>query len=244
MKVHFILQGKGGVGKSVISALLAQYKIEKGESVTCLDTDPQNATFHGYKSLNVDYIDLLDGGDEINPRHFDKIIEVIANNENDIIIDNGASSFINLSSYIVSNDVPSVLSDLGRQIVIHTVITGGQALADTVNGFYSLITQFPENVTFVLWLNPYWGEIVGNSGQPFEELKVYQDNKHKISALIKLPELRKETHGQDFSNMLKDKKTFNEALAPSSTLSIMVKQRLKSIKSNIFKSLDSVSGVI
>lgn len=37
-KIHFILQGKGGVGKSMISSLLAQYKLNQGESITCIDT--------------------------------------------------------------------------------------------------------------------------------------------------------------------------------------------------------------
>jgi CO dehydrogenase nickel-insertion accessory protein CooC1 len=35
--VHLILQGKGGVGKSFIAALLAQYLQEKGVPVRCFD---------------------------------------------------------------------------------------------------------------------------------------------------------------------------------------------------------------
>jgi hypothetical protein len=43
--VHIILQGKGGVGKSFVSAILAQYFRTKPAPVHCLDTDPINATF-------------------------------------------------------------------------------------------------------------------------------------------------------------------------------------------------------
>ena len=50
-KIHMILQGKGGVGKSFIAALLAQYKASKGQPSLCIDTDPVNATFHGYQAL-------------------------------------------------------------------------------------------------------------------------------------------------------------------------------------------------
>ena len=42
--VHLILQGKGGVGKSVIATLLAQYLRDKGLTVTCFDADPVNSS--------------------------------------------------------------------------------------------------------------------------------------------------------------------------------------------------------
>ena len=46
-KIHMILQGKGGVGKSMIAATLAQWKRAHGEAPLCIDTDPVNATFAG-----------------------------------------------------------------------------------------------------------------------------------------------------------------------------------------------------
>ena len=66
-KIHFILQGKGGVGKSMISSLLAQYKLDQGESITCIDTDPVNASFNAYKALNVTHLELLED-EQINIR--------------------------------------------------------------------------------------------------------------------------------------------------------------------------------
>ena len=50
-KIHMILQGKGGVGKSFISSTLAQHRIAKGKNPLCIDTDPVNATFFGFKKL-------------------------------------------------------------------------------------------------------------------------------------------------------------------------------------------------
>src|SRR4051795_6729771 len=95
-KIHMILQGKGGVGKSVIAALLAQYIAGNGKKPLCIDTDPVNATFHGYKELDVHRLQIMEG-DEINPRHFDALVEMIAPTRDDAIIDNGASSFVPLS---------------------------------------------------------------------------------------------------------------------------------------------------
>jgi hypothetical protein len=74
-----------------------------------------------------------------------------------VIIDNGASSFVPLSHYLISNQVPALLQDMGHELVVHTVITGGQALLDTVSGFAQLASQFPAECLFVVWLNPYLG---------------------------------------------------------------------------------------
>ena len=36
-KIHMVLQGKGGVGKSMIAATIAQYKASKGQMPLCID---------------------------------------------------------------------------------------------------------------------------------------------------------------------------------------------------------------
>lgn len=235
-KIHMLLQGKGGVGKSFIAATLAQYKASKGQKPLCIDTDPVNATFTGYKALGVKRLQIMQG-DEINPRSFDTLVELVAPSKNDVIIDNGASSFVPLSHYLISNQVPALLAEMGHELVVHTVITGGQALLDTVSGFSQLISQFPQEVIFVVWLNPYWGPIE-HEGKGFEQLKAYTANKARVSAIISIPVLKEETYGRDLSDMLQERLTFDEALAMSS-LTIMTRQRLKIVKGQIFGQLDN-----
>ena len=133
-KIHMVLQGKGGVGKSFIATVIAQYKRSKGQQPLCIDTDPVNATFHGFKALNVQLLEIMQG-DEIQTRHFDTLVELIAPSKDDVIIDNGASSFVPLTHYLISNQVPVLLQEMGHEMVVHTVITGSQALLDTVSGF-------------------------------------------------------------------------------------------------------------
>lgn len=229
-KIHFILQGKGGVGKSMISSLLAQYKLDQGESITCIDTDPVNASFNAYKALNVTHLELLED-EQINTRNFDKLIEIISSVEHDVIIDNGASTFFPLSHYLISNEIPALLESMGHQTVIHTVITAGQALLDTLNGLNSLVKSFGENSKFVVWLNPFWGNIEYN-GKSFTEMAVYKNNKSSINTIIELPKLAQDTFGLDLSEMLKNKQTFAEGISDESN-SIMTRQRLKIIKSKI-----------
>jgi CO dehydrogenase nickel-insertion accessory protein CooC1 len=52
-KIHLVLQGKGGVGKSLVASLVTQYFVKQnnGEPIFCADTDPVNRTFAGYKSF-------------------------------------------------------------------------------------------------------------------------------------------------------------------------------------------------
>ena len=49
--IHIALQGKGGVGKSLISAMLSQYLLSRGQDVHGIDADPVNQTLSEYRGL-------------------------------------------------------------------------------------------------------------------------------------------------------------------------------------------------
>ncbi len=82
-----------------------------------------------------------------------------------------------------------MLLDMGHELIVHTVITGSQALLDTLNGFVHLIKQFPKEALFVVWLNPYWGEISMN-GKQFEKMKTYWIANRAVSAIIRIAALQ------------------------------------------------------
>ena len=238
--IHIILQGKGGVGKSLIASLLTQYLNKKHQinqqPLTLIDTDPINKTFSRYEKLPVRSLDILEN-EEINQRKFDEIIELIAQAKGDAVIDNGASSFIALSTYIKEMGIPDIIKNLGHDLIIHTVITGGQALNDTLVGFAQMAHHLSGNTKFVVWLNPFWGEVKAD-GKSFEQMNVYKANKDAITALIQIPELKQETFGHDLSTILNENLTFEEAINdPGKT--IMTRQRLKIIQDDLFKRLDA-----
>jgi len=235
-KIHIVLQGKGGVGKSVIAALLAQYLQSKGKKPICIDTDPVNATFHGYKGLGAKHLQIMEDN-VINARNFDSLVETISTTKADAVIDNGASSFIPLTEYLISNQVFQLFAEMGHQVIIHMVVTGGQALADTTTGVDQLIKQIPVEGQVVIWLNPYWGPIE-HEGKDFEHLGVYLKHKARMSAIIRIPALKEETYGRDLSDMLQARQTFDEALATKS-LTIMTRQRLKIVKGLVFDQLEN-----
>ena len=235
-KIHMLLQSKGGVGKSFVSAMLAQYKQAKGENPFCIDSDPMNATFTGYKALSVRKLALLDG-DEIDQRNFDLLIEWLDKVDDDAIIDNGAATFVPLVNYLMSNETPALLAEMGHELVIHTVVTGGQALLDTAGCVSQLAGQFLDPATFVVWLNPYWGAIE-HEGKTFWQFKTYKDYQARIAAVVSIPDLQAGTFGRDVEDMLKARLTFTEALAQADR-PIAVRHRLKMYRKALFDEMDA-----
>lgn len=100
--IHLSLQGKGGVGKSFVASILAQYFAARGRTIRCIDTDPVNTTLFQYKALGVIHLELLrDGG--IDQRGFDDLMERLLTEDATFVIDNGASTFIPLWNYILES---------------------------------------------------------------------------------------------------------------------------------------------
>ena len=72
--VHLSLQGKGGVGKSLIASFIAQFYKTQGVRAICVDTDPVNQTFSQYAALGARHLQLMDGN-QIDRRRFDALVE-------------------------------------------------------------------------------------------------------------------------------------------------------------------------
>ena len=215
--IHFIQQGKGGVGKSLIAAILYQVLRHQGKEVAAFDTDPVNATLHGFEEFTVTRLDILHQGD-INPRAFDELVNEIATlpEQTHVIVDNGASSFLALNNYIKENDVLAILAEHDHTVFFHTVITGGQAITDTVLGLKSLALGFPDT-PIVVWLNPYFGDI-RMDGKRFEEFKVYQEFGSQFHAVISIPQGNKATLGKDLEILFAKRESFAQGIASSQSL--------------------------
>lgn len=238
---HFTLQGKGGVGKSLVSALIAQHRQENNIPLICVDTDPVNATFAGYTAFPVKRMELLKEN-TIDEREFDRLMEMITENQNaEIVIDNGSSSFIPLSSYLIENEAIEMLQKMGHSVFIHPVVTGGQSLLDTLSGFDSLARQFPDSAEIVVWLNQYFGAIE-KEGKPFDKMKVYQEHKARIKGIINIQHNNRATFGEDMQEMLESRMTFTQAIE-SKQFKLMSKHRLKMMKKALFEQMDQVLGV-
>ena len=94
--VHFALQGKGGVGKSLIASVLSQFFVWKDRALHAVDADPVNQTLAEYRALGVERLNLLKEG-SVDQRQFDTLMERILTETGTFVVDTGASTFIPLA---------------------------------------------------------------------------------------------------------------------------------------------------
>lgn len=225
--VHVILQGKGGVGKSLVSSILCQYFMERfgKKKLIAIDTDPINQTLAQYKTLDAFCLDLKDGIG-IDSRKIDELTDIVMSADDDthIVVDNGSATFVPFSAWMIENDTLSIWQKNNVDMLIHSVVTGGQALYDCVSGINDLANNIIAEKKIVVWLNSYFGEIALD-GKCFTDFKVYNNNIDKIASIIKIPYRNPQTFGVDLSNLFSRHQTFAEA-ADDDDLGIMVKNRL------------------
>jgi hypothetical protein len=235
--IHVSLQGKGGVGKSLVASILAQYFLSKGRLVRAVDTDPVNQTLWQYASLKVDRLELLRDG-TVDQRKFDGLMERFLNETGIFVVDTGASTFIPFWHYILENDALGFLRRAGREVYVHTVITGGQALADTLSGFNQL-GESAEERNLIVWLNEFFG-LVQLEGASFADMAVYKRHQDKVLGSVAITRRNQDTFGRDVEEMIARKATFSEAIS-GADFSIMAKQRLRVVQQDLFEQLDALA---
>ena len=130
---HFIMQSKGGAGKSVCSAILAQYLNEKTEgNLSLIDTDPSNKTLGSYQGLNVQMVDVIGSNKLVDQSKFDNFINDFIENEKSMLVDTGSGDFLAINNYIYDNKIPDLFKELDKNLVIHCPINYGQASLETL----------------------------------------------------------------------------------------------------------------
>lgn len=234
--LHFMVQAKGGAGKTSCCVLLAQYLAQKELPVSCFCTDNMNRSFSQYKAFNVESVSLLNEDKNIDPQCFDPFFEKLLNlpEGTHAVIDNGASSSIPLCGYIRENDALDVLREAGHAVFFHTVINGGTGLVDTLNTLDWLGKNF---YPIVAWCNPFHGPVrTAKEGRSFEEMPVYEQYRQKIHSVIHLPELTSLTKN-DVLNCHSRHLSFAEADALEE-LTTFPRQRLRIYWRNVCRAID------
>lgn len=234
-----VLQGKGGVGKSLIAWLFAQYYLMVLRTRTFVfDADPQSKTLSAYPALSAKPVELLSNG-IIDTSRFDPIVEAAIREKATILTDNGASSFIQLTQYLMESRALDLILDSGKRVIINTIVAGGDNLLDTLAGFDWVAQNVPARCQLVVWLNDY-NRPVAFDGKAFEETKAYLRNEGRIAAVLRLPKYNEFTFGKDLSDLMSKRLTFPEATA-NPAFGLMNLQRLKMIERQL---LDQVALVV
>jgi hypothetical protein len=238
-KLHFVLQGKGGVGKTMAALLLSQVIAETGEPVMCIDTDPVNASFSSLSSLPSDRISIFNRN-KVDTQALDVFTERLLTEDAHFVIDNGASSFVPVSHYLLENDVSAMLVEEGRLPVVHVMVTGGPSMLDTMKGLSSILEDFPSTVRIVVWLNEFFGPVMNANGKGFEDLPIYTQHRDRIFAIVTLPQFSEEATS-DLRDMITKRMTFGQALQKDNTSILrMQKSRLFKIRQHLWPQIGQV----
>ena len=100
----------------------------------------------------------------------------------DVIIDTGANTFSSLLAYIILNQTFDLIKDNGKDIVVHSIIGGGDTMYDTTNGFIDIANYVEGGI--ILWLNEHFGSLVSSTGVKVEDANFYKENFHKLIGTV------------------------------------------------------------
>lgn len=244
---HFILQGKGGVGKTTVSTFITQYlKDYLKQDYMAIDTDQVNASFAKFKALNVETINVMQDNIITDAGWENLTYKLINTDKSNIIIDNGASSFVPLIAYAIENDMVDLLTSeensYAGNIFIHVVIAGGEGLSHTLAGLNMICEKFNQDkVQIVVWINNFLGK-VETQDKKITDYPEYKNNESKILAVVRIPTYKGDLFKKDLSDMLTNNKTFEE-MKNDIYVFIMSRSRYVKMQKEMFEELNNVDFI-
>jgi hypothetical protein len=143
-RIHFIGGEKGGVGKSVVARLLAQYWIDKQTPWTGFDTDRSHGALlrhYGDFSQPVE-ISLID--------NLDLLVEAATEKDQQVLVDLAAQTEQGLHRWIESGGVLELARELGIEVVFWHVMDDGK---DSNDLLLKLLNQYGSEAQYVVVLN-------------------------------------------------------------------------------------------
>lgn len=241
---HIILQGKGGVGKSVVARIMGEYLKDRHGTIDAFDADGHNHSFAAVKGIGASVVELADDRIEgdINISAFDSIIEGALTKGGVTIVDVGAGTYRPTVAYADSNGAFEMLGDAGIEVIIHTIVTGGEARNDTMTVFDELCTRFGATANIIVWLNDYWGPISEKGDPAFADWKMVKAHDDAITGFVSFPPMKRDTVLADFRALLQNNETFAESQteAGRKKYGIMSASRLFRLRKDFHAQLDII----
>jgi hypothetical protein len=148
--IHLIGGEKGGVGKSMVSRVLAQYMIDKNIPFMGFDTDRS----HG--SLLRFYSDFASPVVVDRYESLDAVVEAAGDNpDKRVLVDLAAQTHERLVKWMDESGVLEALSDHGLSLAYWHVMDSGK---DSVSLLKNLFDRFGSRLNYVLVLNQLRGD--------------------------------------------------------------------------------------
>ena len=222
--IHFVSGEKGGVGKSVMSRLLAQYFIDHAIEFRGFDTDQSHKSFTRFYAPHITQIQIND------IESLDQIIEAVAENpECHIIVDLAAQTSSALNQWMADCEFIEIIKELGATPYFWHVMDDGR---DSLTLLGKLITTLGDQVSYVVVQN--FGR-----GKHFDELASSANlklAKYHMAKSFTLAALHSNAmHKIDMKNT-----SFSNAIEDKTILGIAERQRVKVWLKRAYSQMDKL----
>jgi hypothetical protein len=142
--IHFIGGEKGGVGKSVVARLAAQYCIDKGLPFVAVDADASHGALLRF------YADYTKSVDLTKFESADEILALATEENRRVLVDLPAQSDRPLGAWIEEGGILELAAECGVGIVLWHVIDDGKDALTTLD---RLLVRYGERVRYCIVKN-------------------------------------------------------------------------------------------
>ena len=170
----------------------------------------------------------------IDPSQFDGFIEDFVENDGAGLVDTGSGDFIYINSYLLSNDIPALFEEVGKQLVIHVPINYGSSQIETLQCLFSICQNYP-NTPVLVWGNEFYER----SQTPIDIKSINDKTGGNIIGLVEIEKGEAHTHEAVFKKLLTSGLIFSE-VKESDQFGLLEKRRLMTLQKNIYSQLDQI----
>ncbi|MGA2869382.1 MAG: division plane positioning ATPase MipZ [Verrucomicrobiota bacterium] len=224
-RLDLILNGKGGVGKSLFAVNFVQYLKDKGITHSAIDSDNENSTLKRFHP-DTDFLDLADR------RGLDDIFNALEKS-NLVVVDCRAASTDLFIDFFNTIDLSAVLSAMNAAL---TFIMPVNHEADSVDQVQRLADEFGKKCNYVVVRNAAHSD----SFALFEASEVRAQLKEKLEGReISMSQL------QDWLVVELNQENVTVSMAvKSKSFSLLDRQRLQTWQRKLYVEIESASELL
>ncbi|HTI72520.1 MAG TPA: mobilization protein [Candidatus Limnocylindria bacterium] len=227
-KIHLIGGEKGGVGKSVVARVVAQYMIDKGIPFLGFDTDRSHGSLLRFYAefaspVVVDRYESLDSVVEAAIEHPDKRV----------LVDLAAQTHIPLVRWMDESGVLETAEEMGLSFHYWHVMDSGK---DSVDLLAKLFERFDTRLNYVIVLN----QLRGETFDIFEKSGVRERAETLKARMITLKKLHEPVINKIDAGSTSFWAATNKSETDVKGLGLLERQRVKVWLKNAYQQIDSV----